>query len=278
MARKNLSTPEMMGLSAALLDPERYRPVLTGTPLLAGFVPELEGAHDALASLSPTSANDVTPGQELAALQQEARETDLTHDAKGGGVQGVLDGLIRLADTDEESARLTAVKDALFPDGGAIFTGTYIAEAGNAERVEKVLERKDVKDALRAIPVRKGVTLYDEARAFVKAGRRLGVLESRKAALTAAAAKPAEEAPRGSGIAARNEWLQVMELITRSAKRLKGAQAEAWAPVARDIALVEAKGDERAARNKAAGKSADDDADPAEPDENAKGEPLAPTG
>lgn len=277
MARKNLLTPEMIGLSAALLDPERYRPVLTGTPLLAGFVPELEGAHDALTSLSPTSANDVTPAQELTALQQEARETDVTHDAKGGGVQGVLDGLIRLADTDEESARLAAVKDALFPDGGAIFTGTYIAEAGNAERVEKVLERKDVKDALRAIPVRKGVTLYDEARAFVKAGRRLGVLESRKAAL-AAAAKPAEEAPRGSTVAARNEWLQVMELITRSAKRLKGAQAEAWAPVARDIALVEAKGDERAARNKAAGKATDEDADPAEPDEDAKDQPLAPTG
>ncbi len=56
-----------------------------------------------------------------------------------------------------------------------------VVYAGNAERV---LAREDVRALLASVSVRPGATLYDEAREFARVGRRLRVLESRKAAVS----------------------------------------------------------------------------------------------
>jgi len=266
MALEHLLTAEMTALTAALLDPTQHRPALEATPLLAWLVPELDSVHGRLCAHGATVGHDVASGI-LDALQQQSREVDRTHDRKGGGVQPVLDGLARLADREEDVARVMAVREALFPDGGAVFSMSYLAEAGDADRVERVLAREEVRAFLVTVAVRSGVTLYDEAREFVRAGRRLGVLESRKAAV-AAAARPTSERVRAVA-AARESWLEVVDLLLRAARRLEGTQAAAWAPIAREFACAEEAADARVVRMSTPGRPANDAAAGASRDEQA---------
>ncbi|MFO0646092.1 MAG: hypothetical protein U0326_07630 [Polyangiales bacterium] len=187
MARRNFINAEMIALSAALTDAKRHRPAFLAIPLMAGLLPEVESAHADLLGLSPVESSDEA-AQELGELQAREKATDRVHDSKGGGVQVVLQGAIALAETDDEAALYERVKARLFPEEGAIFSASYMAESGNAERIAKELENVETRTTLASIKVRKGVTLLDETRAWVKAGFALGVDESRKVVL---------EAPRG---------------------------------------------------------------------------------
>lgn len=45
---KAMKSGEMIGLSSALLDEERHRPVFRSIPLLAGLLAEIEAAHGGL--------------------------------------------------------------------------------------------------------------------------------------------------------------------------------------------------------------------------------------
>lgn len=263
MALEHLLTAEMTALSAALLDPAQHRPALEASPLLAGLVPELEAAHGRLCAHGATLAHDVAGGI-LDALRLQSLEVDRTHKRKGVGVHMVLVGLARLANTEGDVARIAAVRGALFPDGGADPSMGYLAEAGNAERV---LAREDVRALLASVSVRPGATLYDEAREFARVGRRLRVLESRKAAVTAAA-RPAAERVRAVA-AARDGWLAVVDRLVRAAERLEGAPAAAWAPVAREFACAEEAADARVVRMSTPGTPANDAA------ANAAGDDLA---
>jgi len=274
---KGMKNGEMVGLSSALLDEKRHRPVFLSIPLMAGLVAEVEAAHAGLlaVALPPEAAAEAT-ARELTELQLEGRGTDRTHDRKVLGVHGMLDAAARLADDTAAAERITRVRDALFPEGTAVINTTWVAEAGEAERVEARLADAEVKQTLQEIQVRPGVTLLDEARAYVTAGLALGVIESRKNVLNDAVTAP----PRvGAGIGnARTEWIQTMNLVLAAAKRLKGDHAARFAPVLREIQRVEAKSDARAARADAAAEG-DSPADDAQPANDAPAtEPVSKTG
>lgn len=272
---KGMKNGEMVGLSSALLDEKRHRPVFLSIPLMAGLIAEVEAAHGGLLAVAPPpeAAAEAT-ARALAELQLEGRDTDRTHDRKALGVHGMLDAAARLADDPADAERIARVRDAIFPEGTAVIIATWVAEAGEAERAEARLEDAEVKRTLNEIQVRPGVTLLDEARAYVAAGRALGVIESRKNALNSTAPAPT----RAGATAARTEWIQTMNLVLATAKRLKGDHAARFAPVLREIQRVEAKSDARAARadTAAEGDAPADDAQPA--NDAPANEPVAKTG
>lgn len=263
MALRNFLNAEMIALSAAWIDEKRHRPAFLAIPLLAGLLPEVEAAHRGLVSLSRAAGDGAdAAGRELAEVQAASQAADRVHDRKGGGVLAVLEGAEQLADSDEAVARYAGVKRRLFPEGGAVFGQSYLAEAGNAERVEKELADPSVRAVLQGVTVRKGVTLLDEVRAFVAAGRELGVLESRKAALAATSEAPEEEASRRTdSVQARNAWSQTVGAVLAASKLLKGESAARFAPVWREFQAAQAKVDERAARRRNAAKTESDEGD-----------------
>lgn len=249
---KNLTNGEMIGLSSSLLDKKRHRPVLLSIPLLAGMVPEIEAAHDGLSSQPLATPDGDASTRELVDLQARERELDQTHDRKAGGAFTMLESAERLSDNADEAARFAKVRAALFPIGSSITQESYISESGNAERVEKLLRDPEVKAALASVSPREGATLLDDVVAFVKAGRSLGALESRKAALTAPASTAAPGDSRATASLLRTEWIQTMNLVVAAARRLKGEHGERFAPVLHEIQQLEAKADERSARNRTA--------------------------
>lgn len=258
MARRNFSNAEMIALSAALIDAKRHRPTFLVIPLMAGLIPAIESAHSDLLGLSTEKSTDEAT-QELTELQAREKATDGVHDSKGGGVRSVLDGAISLAESDEETDLYTRVKARLFGEDASIFSASYKAESGNAEKVAKELENPETRSTLAGIKVRKGVTLLDEAHAWVKAGRALGVDESRKVELEAIIKDTAnaenDGAPRADNIGARNGWIKTINAVLSTASLLKGKAAESFAPVLREIRAVESKVDVRATRRRG---SADD--------------------
>ncbi len=264
MARKNFTNAEMIALSAALLDAKRHRPAFLAIPLMAGLIPAIESAHSDLLGLSTEESTDEAT-RELNELQAREKVTDGVHDSKGGGVRSVLDGAVSLAEGDEETELYRRVKARLFPDEGSIFSASYKAESGNSEKVAKELENPETRSTLAGIKVRKGVTLLDEAHAWVKAGRALGVDESRKVELLSviaanAAAEPKRDT-RVDNVAARNGWIRTVNAVLSNAALLKGKQVETFASALNEIRSSEAAIDERATRRRGATDDGGDQSD-----------------
>jgi hypothetical protein len=258
MSSRNLTNAEMIALSAAWLDASRHRPVFLATPLLAILLPSIETAHQGVVSVTPDAVVEASAAaRELSETQLQAVSTDRTHDRKGGGSLDVLDAALQLADTEREAEPLRRVRARLFPEGAQVFGQSYLAEAGNAERVAKELDDPTVRSVLAAITVVPGRTLLDEVRAFVQAGRDLGVLETRKAMLTATVA---DEGPgndntastRADSAAARSAWIQTVHAMKANAKLLHGEDAARFAPVLRELDVALAKVAARAARRREA--------------------------
>ncbi len=155
MARRNFINAEMIALSAALIDAKRHRPAFLAIPLMAGLLPEVESAH------ADRSAFPGVPTRRAGLGEPGAREVADGVRQQGGGVL-VLQGAAALAETDDEAALYERVKARLFPEEGAIFRASYVAESGNAERVAKELENVETRTTLAGIKVRKGATLFDE--------------------------------------------------------------------------------------------------------------------
>lgn len=255
MARRNFMNAEMIALSAALIDEKRHRSAFTAIPLMAGLLSEVESAHGALLAVTEEAVPDDAE-RSLRELQAREKETDRTHDRKGGGVQAALASAALLAESDDEAALYERVSARLFREGGAIFSASYAAESGNAEVVAKELENPETRAVLGGIRVRKGSTLLDEARAWVKAGRALGLDESQKLALQtqlAANATGDEVAQvRSDGASARNGWIQAINAVLTNAKLLRGEHAQTFAAALHEIRTSEAKVDERASRRREA--------------------------
>jgi hypothetical protein len=263
MSSRNLTNAEMIALSAAWLDAHRHRPVFLATPLLAMLLPSIEIAHQNVVAVTPQATAEASAAErELTATQLQAVETDRTHDRKGGGALDVLDAALQLTDTEGEAEPLRKVRARLFPEGAQVFGQSYLAEAGNAERVAKELDDPNLCAVLAAITVVPGRTLLDDVRAFVQAGRDLGALETRKAMLAATVADegPGNDniaaSPRADNATARSAWSQTTHAVMANAKLLHGEDAARLAPMLRELNTVLTKVAARAARRREAAKDA----------------------
>jgi hypothetical protein len=238
-----LKDSEMLAVSAALLDERRHRSLFLSTPLMAALLAEVERAHAGLLAVPAPAPVDEATARELSALGAEGRRLDQTHDRKAIGIHVVLEGVERLADDPAAAARFARLREAMFPDGTAVVTMTWLAEAGEVERVDALLADAEVRGLLASVVVRDGVTLLDEVRAYVAAGRSLGLIASRKVALHhPEAAAPAAHG-RGAAVSARDEWIQTINLVVSTAQRLRGADAARFAPALREVERAEARAD-----------------------------------
>ena len=202
MAKINLTSPTMVTVTTAWLDPKEERPLLQSLPQAGALLPSLDKAHNGL--LDTQVAVDQVE-TELSLLQKAQAKLDVRHDRNIRGPYNVLTGLADLADDEAEATAYLALRDKLTPHGLEVVRWSYTDEAGEAELVDSRLTKED-KAFLNKLATPNG-TLLDAHKTRVKAGRDLGDLEKKRAFLetqASVAAKPADV------IRARNLWIRTI--------------------------------------------------------------------
>jgi len=205
MALRDLTTPTMVVISSAWLDPHAERPILEALPQASALLPSIDKAHKGLLHSQSTGT---TANVELAALQQRAAGIDAIHDKKARGSYGLLTALAEIADDPVMAEKLLALRDILYPDGLELVRWSYTDEAGDAKLVDKRLTAEH-KALLKEIPVLGG-TLFDVHMARVKAGKDLGEIEKERLALE----HQAPDAPTpADAVRARNVWIRTTNAL-----------------------------------------------------------------
>jgi hypothetical protein len=202
MAKSNLTSPTMVTVTTAWVDPREERPLLASLPQAGALLPSLDKAHHGL--LDTQVSSDLT-NTRLTALQKAQARLDVRHDRKVRGQYYVLTGFAELAETEEEAASYLALRDALTPRGLDTVRLSYTDEAGEAELTDRRLT-KDDKALLGKLPTPNG-TLLDAFKARLKAGKELGDLEKERGALESQA--PAATTP-ADAVRARNLWIRTV--------------------------------------------------------------------
>lgn len=222
MALKNLTDEEMMGLSAAWIDPKRQRPALEAHPLLAAMLPQIASAHDGLLWPADESA-DAALDAARKALYQQGVTLDQRHDRKGRGVFNLLGALADLTDDPDLAAGYLALRKALFPtENLSVLSQSWRGEAGNAHRIQdSVLGDKTHAAALKALVLPEKRTLHDSVRDFALAGIELGKVEDKRANLTSG-----DEVEGSSAVATRNRWITVGNNLVRMVDEVLGLTGE----------------------------------------------------
>lgn len=207
MAIKRLTAQEMVQLSTPWVNPNDQAGIaLAKLPLLAGLLPQLKAAHEAI-----FAAQVATEDPRAKALSQAEAELDATHDALTRGIYGSLTMLAEFSPSAEELLRL---RDMLLPEGLEHTRKTYRGEAGHAALIAARLD-----DGVRARL--KSVTLHDKnlldvVNAWLAAAHKLGELEEERARLTAPAATSAAQLND-----ARIAWIRVTNALVANAELVK---------------------------------------------------------
>lgn len=206
MSLRDLSTPTMVTIVAAWIDPARERRLLETLQRTAFLLPTLAEAHQMLVSTQAT----VPEGEssELPAVQQEQAELDSEHDRKVRGIYGALTAFAELVDNPDKAAQYLGLRDKLFPEGLAVVNWSYVDEAGEADLVEGRLSHAD-RVLLKYLPY-PGGKLWDAHERRLASARRLGELERKKQELMRA--RETREGRLGpiDVIKARNAWIRAV--------------------------------------------------------------------
>jgi hypothetical protein len=215
MAAKNLLSSEMLMVSERWVSEKLDQPLLGSVPVLAAMAPMIVEAHKGLLD-AQRAAEPGADAKELAELSAKGGELDQLHDRKGRGAWKLLDGLAELADTPDEAAHYTALRDRVLPDGVSMLQLSWMAEAGNVEVLDRALKGTGLAQELAAVPLPgKKLTLLDAVKTHVSAGRRLGVIEARRGVIddVAKSAKTADGAVTKPLTRARNQWIRVVNAV-----------------------------------------------------------------
>ncbi len=206
MSLRDLSTPTMVTIVAAWIDPARERKLLEGLPRTAFLLPTLVEAHQLLVSTQSTELEGES--NELPAVQQEQAEVDADHDRKIRGIYGALTAFAELVDNPDKAAQYLNLRDKLFPEGLAVVNWSYVDEAGEADLVEGRLSSAD-RTLLKQLPF-PGGKLWDAHERRLASARRLGELEHKKQELMRA--RESKEGRMGPSdvIKARNAWIRTV--------------------------------------------------------------------
>ena len=105
MALKDLTTATMVSVSAAWLDPNRERPILTKHKRTKALVEDLDDAHAGILRFQTKRAK---LSADLKALGDRTTVLDATHDRHARGLFNVLDGLADLTDDEERKAAMVS--------------------------------------------------------------------------------------------------------------------------------------------------------------------------
>jgi hypothetical protein len=182
MSLRDLSTPTMVTIIAAWLDPERERKDIEALKKAAFLLPTLEEMKAEL--LATQVSPETTTPVEISAVQKEQVEVDGIHDRKSRGIYGALTAFADLVDDPDKAAKYLALRDKMYPQGLAVVKWSYTDEAGEAELVASRLTPQD--HALLKQLHYPGGKLHDAHEARIGAAHQLGDLERKKQTLVQA--------------------------------------------------------------------------------------------
>lgn len=203
MALKDLSTPTMITVFDALLDPKKELPKVKALSRCAALIPDLESSRKGLQDYHAIS-NKGSP--ELQKLQVHAAELDGTHDRKTRGLDLIARGLMELTDDREFATRLdTARTEILGPKGLLVISSSHSDEAQNAKLADKRISEES-KELLEE------VTIHDRSLgAWVKdwqgVAKELGKVDAERTALEA---KGTTTGQRSDTVRARNAAIRTL--------------------------------------------------------------------
>lgn len=224
-----LAAESMRTISGQWLHHGPTRLILEKYAKSAALLPDIEEVHGGLCDAM--GGDDEAPLEaQLARLREDGGVLDARHDRKYRGTWKLFEALIELADKDETTAALTALRNKVLPKGLPLVNATWGAESGNAETVRGDLD-KGVRAQLKAIASTEGRTLDDEVQAWVKAGEALGPIAAQKAAVEVQLANPVEVSSGAALNAARNAWIKTARALETNLDLVKGLTAEERAAV-----------------------------------------------
>jgi hypothetical protein len=255
MAFKDLDINEMVGLFSPLVNEAATKQKILSIPELAGMYPQIAKAYEMVLSVRPIEQID---DPELTEISTQQKTVDIRHDRLLRCVAFALDTRREraLAEDPPDEATAAACAEAaaaLLPDGTGITNASYRAEAGNAERVERLLAEPQsgaTKTLLKNIPVKKGETALDTVALWIQAGAELGKLEGKKAERLAALQVQAA-APQRVIQTARSQWIKVASLLVQAAE-VSDAPEPTKAAVIHPLVTAADRAGQRATRRGAA--------------------------
>jgi hypothetical protein len=256
VALKRLSAAEMISLSEPWVTPGHAEHVaLSSLEDVRPALKRLARAHSMLLAAQPL----VDPGK-LSELQERGAELDAEHDDTVRGIVAVLSGFSHLTRDQVRKKAMLALRDTLFPIGGAIINKSYREEAGQGALLKGRLTGP-MKSLLKSLPTPEG-TLWRDLERYFRIAKELGEVEDAKG--------PAGEAQGPTAKAlldARNQWVRAVNALIAALDLLDEWPAEVTKLVER-LRRAEAVADARAAGN---GEEEGSGAAPAEEPEEKKG-------
>lgn len=234
MSYKDLDINEMVSLSSPLVNEAAMKKTFLSIPEIAGLHPRVVAAHEAVVSVRRTEEID---DPEVAALSAQQKITDRRHDHLARCSSFLVEARRERALAEEPPDEATAAAcgealAAILPEGTSIIIASYRAEAGNTERLARLLaepEGAKMRALLKGIPAKKGETALDVVEQWIQAGTELGQLETKKAARLAAL-KNQPAPPQRVIQGARSQWIKVVSLVVQAAE-LSDAPSEVKAAV-----------------------------------------------
>ncbi len=206
MSLRDLSTPTMVTILAAWLDPQRERTHIEALKKASFLLPTLEEAKVELLATQATPNTSTTV--EISAVQKEQADVDGVHDRKSRGIYGALTAFAELVDDPNKAARYLALRDKMFPQGLAVVKWSYTDEAGEAELVENRLNAQD-HALLKQLPY-PGGKLHDAHESRIAAAGKLGQLERKKQVLIQAHESKDGKVALADVAKARNGWIRTV--------------------------------------------------------------------
>ena len=220
MAFNDLDTTEMVSLFSPLVNMEEAKAQFLSIREVAGLHHQVVKAYQGVLSVRP---GDEDGDPELRIIAEQQKVVDYRHDRLARSVALFLEGQREraLGENPPDQARAAecdAASTTILPDGTGIIIATYRAEAGNTERIERLLGEQEGKEAvavLESVPVKKGESALDTVKLWIDAGAELDRLENRKAARLAvlqSAPAPTLRAVQG----ARSQWITTASLLVQN--------------------------------------------------------------
>lgn len=210
MSLKSLTTPTMLTVLDAWLDPTVDRPKIEALSRTASLLPDLDGARTGLRE-SHAVTGKTSP--ELQKVQSVAAVLDGVHDRKARGLDKVTDGLSELTDDEVLAQQLQVLRtEVLGPKGLLGNNSSYVDEAQTTKLVDTRLSPESTALLARM----DDRPLLDWVKSWQDAGTKLGEAEAERVALETKLAQGTQPADavraRNKAIRVINAFLTMLEL------------------------------------------------------------------
>lgn len=212
---KHLSTEEMIALLTPLVRSSKRRKAFLSIPEIAVLDAKAKVAHTALVACQPASLHALP---ELKEISERGNRLDILHDDLARAVSIGLEAYAAQLRTAEPPApgvadQCIVAQHLIFPTGLTITSASWLAEAGNAERVSRLIHHDEpwIADLLRSIPASGGRTLYGLTLRWIDSGKGLGEMEQQRDLILAKRA--GQKASLKSPQEARNLFFRTVSAI-----------------------------------------------------------------